>query len=157
MSDLCNHSSVGVVAERDGKFLLFDRQKFPKCKAPCAGHVDLEDGLNGVPTGADSEEPAFRAAGVRELEEETGLRVHARDMKHALKYVAKTKCRRQSIDGDEGWHLWRVYRVQIDGWQQERGKADESANLAWFTPDEIRKLTNLEPVWGDMLRRMKVI
>lgn len=155
MTDPCNHSVVGVLAERDGRFLLFDRQQDPKCKAPCAGHVD-ELGDN-VPTGAASEERFYRAAGVRELEEETGLRVRPDEMVHVLRRKAYTKCRRDSIDGDVSWHLWHVYRVQIDGWQQPRGKADESANLAWFTPDEIRKLPDLEPVWRDMLKQMKVI
>jgi hypothetical protein len=48
VTDACNHTSVGVVAMRDGKILLFQRQKFPIAKAPCAGHVDE---LDGVPTG----------------------------------------------------------------------------------------------------------
>lgn len=154
MSDLCNHSSVGIVVERDGKFLLFQRQKYPIAMAPAAGHVDE---YPGVPNGSASEKPVFLDAAVRELWEETGLVVRPGQMKLVLETTTPNECRRQTVDGGDPWHLWRVYSVRVDGSQQPRGNKDESANLRWYTPDEIRKLPDLELVWGDMLRQIKVI
>lgn len=154
MADLCNHSSVGIIAERDGRYLLFQRKKFPIAKAPAAGHVDEYD---GIPTGAAKEEHIFRDAGVRELKEETGLRVRAGQMKLVLTVRTRNECRRETIDGARHWHLWRVYRVRVDGQQQPRGNADESDDLAWYTPTEIAALPDLEPVWRDMLKHIGII
>jgi 8-oxo-dGTP pyrophosphatase MutT (NUDIX family) len=109
------------------------------------------------PPGARGEEPIFRDAGVRELHEETGLTVRPRNLQLALTKTTPNQCRRQPVDGDRHWHLWRVYIVQITGRQQARGNADESADLRWYTPAEVRALPDLEPVWRDMLTTMRVI
>lgn len=154
MSDLCNHSSVGIIVERDGRFLLFQRQKFPIAKAPAAGHVDEYD---GIPIGSASEERTFRDAGVRELEEETGLRVRPGLMKLVLTMTMSNVCRRKTIDGTRHWHLWRVYWVRVDSGQEPRGNADESADLAWYTASEIDALPDLEQVWRTMLKQIGVI
>jgi len=152
--DLCNHSSVGVIVERDGKFLLFQRQKLPIAKAPAAGHVDEFD---GIPTGDVTEERTFRDAAVRELEEETGLRVRPGQMKLVLTTTRANQCRRKTIDGAKHWHLWRVYQVHVDHQQEPRGNDSESADLAWYTASEIAALPDLESVWREMFQQIGVI
>lgn len=155
--DTCNHSSVGVLVVQDGRYLLFQREKFPIKKAPCAGHVDEADGLSGVPVGAPSEEPAFRAAAVRELKEETGLEVRPRNLKLALTKASGNECRRPPVDGSEPWHLWRVYYTTAPAGQTPRGNAAESSGLCWYTPAEIAALPDLEPVWREMLEEIHII
>lgn len=152
--DLCNHTSVGILVERDDKFLLFKRQQDPIAMAPPAGHVDE---YPGVPIGSDSEEPPFLDAAVRELREETALRVRPGQMKLVLNTTMPNQCRRSPVDGNRHWHRWRVYWVRVDDSQTPRGNGHESADLRWLTPAEIRDLTDLEDVWRAMLTQMKVI
>ncbi|REF00333.1 NUDIX hydrolase [Thermomonospora umbrina] len=155
MPDTCNHTSVGVIAERSGRYLLFQRKKFPIAKAPSAGHVDE---LDGIPTGKGRrEESVYLDAAVRELEEETGLRVPARTLRLALTTTAKNRCRRSPVDGGDHWHLWRVYHALIPAGAETRAAPAESADLAWYTPAEISALTDLEPVWRDFLTALRII
>lgn len=155
MTDLCNHTSVGVVARRGGRILLFQRQKFPLKKAPCAGHVDS---WAGIPTGTGAAEAEYYLAeAVKELSEETGLIVRHRDLNlvHTAHY--DNACRRETVDGGPPWHLWRVYTVEIGAGQTPRGNGSESKDLAWYTPAELVALPDLEPVWRDMLRQIGMI
>jgi 8-oxo-dGTP pyrophosphatase MutT (NUDIX family) len=154
MSGLCNHTSVGVLARREDRYALFQRAKYPIAKAPCAGHVDE---LDGVPTGARSEEPAYRAAGVRELEEETGLTVRGRDLQLVLTAMYRNACRRRPVDGGSPWHLWLVYSVTIGPGQRAKANGHENTDLRWYTPQEIAALGDLEPVWRTMLTQIRII
>lgn len=155
MSDLCNHTSVGVLAVRDGKILAFQRQTWPLNLAPCAGHVDEHP---GVPRGTGQlEEAIYASAAVRELEEETGLTVRGQDLRPVFCGRMDNACRRKTIDGDEHWHYWRVYVARIDGRQEPRGNARESADLAWYTRNELLARRDLEPVWRDMINNIKEI
>ncbi len=147
----CNHTSVGVIVERAGLFLLFQRVKPPWGIAPCAGHVDANE--------------SFADAAVRELFEETGL--PALSWKEVWKGEVANPCRRK--DGD--WHLWKVWRVTIATSAVARGKDDESQNLRWYTKTQLKHLAHrtaqyekglispegweaapgLEPVWAHIL------
>lgn len=156
MTDLCNHTSVGVPAVRDGKILAFQRQTWPLKLAPCAGHVDE---LDGIPAGTGrDEERVYADAAVRELEEEVGFRVHRNDLRHVFAGRMNNQCRRPTIDRPlPHWHYWRVYVAPIDAGQQPRGNARESADLAWYTRAELLARRDLEPVWRDILNDIKEI
>lgn len=154
-TDLCNHTSASVLVQRDGKYALADRVKFPFFKAPSAGHVDE---YPGIPKGFGAqEERIYREAAARELGEEFGLRVRPADLRLALQVRMDNACRRQTVDGGPPWHLWRVYTVTVDSGQQTRTAADEAADLGWYAPAEISALNDLEPVWRDMLKQIGTI
>jgi ADP-ribose pyrophosphatase YjhB (NUDIX family) len=152
VADLCNHTSVGVVPVRDGRILLGQRQKFPRKKAPCAGHVEE---LDGIPTGASGEEPIFRAAGVRELDEEFHLHVNARDLDPVISMSTQNRCRRDTVDGGPPWHHWWVYAVTIGPGQEPRGNGSEMTGLGWYTPAEALALPDLEDVWRTFLQKAR--
>jgi 8-oxo-dGTP pyrophosphatase MutT (NUDIX family) len=110
MGDPCNHAVVGVLAVWNGRYLTGLRSKAPVAVAPCAGHVD--ELAARIPTGSRSEEPLFRAAAIRELAEETGLRAQASNLKLVLNRLGGDQCHRAagSVDGDN-WHWWlRLHR-----------------------------------------------
>lgn len=155
MGDPCNHAVVGVLAEWNGRYLTGLRAKTPVAVAPCAGHVDELD--TRIPTGAGSEEPLFRAAAVRELEEETGLRVQPRDLRLVLNRLGGDRCHRKaaSADGDN-WHWWLVYLTTFSREPTVRSNG-ELTDLTWRTPAELGALRNLEPIWGEFLRELRII
>lgn len=148
----CNHTSVGVLAVRDGKILAFQRQTWPLKLAPPAGHVDEHP---GVPRGTGQlEEAVFATAAVRELEEEVGLTVRVADLRLVFSGRMDNACRRKTVDGDKHWHYWRVYAARIDDRQQPQGNARESKDLAWYTRNELLARGDLEPVWRDILGKI---
>ncbi|TDD97675.1 NUDIX hydrolase [Actinomadura rubrisoli] len=157
MGDPCNHAVVGVLAVWEGRYLTGLRAKTPVAVAPCAGHVD--ELATRIPTGAHEEEPAFRAAGVRELEEETGLRVRDRDLSLVLNRLGGDRCHRKagSIDG-ENWHHWLVFTTLFTGPQPPKVRSNgELHDLTWRTPRELADLRNLEPIWREFLRELRII
>lgn len=157
MGDPCNHAVVGVLAEWNGRYLTGLRAKPPVAVAPCAGHVD--ELAARIPTGSRDEEPYFRAAGVRELEEETGIRVNPRDLKLVLNRLGGDRCHRAagSIDGDN-WHWWLVYSVALTDREAQRARSNGELNdLSWRTPGELAALPNLEPIWQEFLRQLRII
>lgn len=155
MSGLCNHTSVGILVEDEaGRYLLFDRQKFPLCTAPAAGHVDEYD---GIPDGDDYVgSQAYLDAAVRELGEETGILVRGWDLDVVLHATTRNPCGRKTVDGGPQWHAWTIYTTTSGG-QQPRGNGSESRNLAWYTPGQISGLRNLQPVWEGFMRTLGII
>lgn len=157
MGDPCNHAVVGILATWNNRYLTGLRAKTPIAVAPCAGHVD--ELATRIPTGAKAEEPAFRTAGVRELEEETGLRVRDRDLKLVLNRLGGDRCHRKagSVDGDN-WHHWLVFQVSFAGKQPPAARSNGELNdLTWRTPAELAALPNLEPIWREFLRQLRII
>ena len=155
MGDRCSHAVVGVLAEWNGRYLTGLRAKTPVAVAPCAGHVDE---LNTrIPTGSRDEEPFFRAAAVRELEEETGLRVRHADLRLVLNRLGGDRCHRKagSVDGDN-WHWWLVYTVTFTAEPKVRSNG-ELADLTWRSPAELAELPNLEPIWGEFFRQLRIV
>lgn len=118
MPQPCNHTSVGMFAQKDGKTLLIERMKEPFGFALPAGHVD------------DGE--TFDQAAVRELKEEVGL------IATAVELVAEGRkenpCRR---DGGS-WHHWKIYRVSVEGTLQRN--PDETKRAGWYSKEQIEKL-----------------
>jgi len=155
MTDTCNHTSVGVIAEMGSRYLLFQRLKFPIAKAAPAGHVDE---LDGIPTGRGSrEERIYLEAAIRELEEETGLKVRPGNLRLVLTKTTRNACRRTPVDGGEHWHLWRIYHVHIPAGSRTRPAPAESTDPAWYTPAEIAALEDLEPVWREFFETLRII
>src|SRR5579884_713310 len=125
----CNHTSVGTIVERGGKYLLFRRVKKPAGHAPSAGHVDELPYI-----GHPDEATIYAKAARRELQEEVGLEALRLDL--VLEATTTFPCRR--IGGT--WHKWRIYRATVSPDAQPQGKADESRELTWYWPGELAQL-----------------
>ena len=166
----CNHTSVGILVERDGAFLFFRRVKFPfGCAAP-AGHVD-----ELISIGQPDEAAIYEQAASRELEEEVGL--VASSLTLVLEAITPYPCRRIPIDGGTPWHKWRVYRAEVDASQTSRENVAETRNLQWLTKEQLQEKAartarylvgqipeeewqadpGLEPVWMDFVVQLRLI
>jgi 8-oxo-dGTP pyrophosphatase MutT (NUDIX family) len=145
----CCGEVVGVlIADGQGRLLMFARQQPPPGVAPVAGHVGEHGG--------------FEAAARAEVEEEVGLTVVRLD--EVARGWRSTWCRR----GSDG-HMWRIYRADVTG--EVVLKSDEAANAGWYIPGEVQLLADrtvahaygrlsaaefathpgLEPVWVSWL------
>lgn len=144
----CNHTSVGIIVQRDDRLLLIERGNPPYGWAAPAGHVDPSE--------------TYAGAAARELREEVGLSAEELVFVHAAKYG--NRCRRPG--GDH--HVWRVYRALCGG-DPVRCEVETRA-MRWVTPLELRDLIGqtryhlaagsgpeewqrdpgLEPVWWEI-------
>lgn len=109
---------VAVILERDGRFLLGKRslhkRNAPGYWCPISGH--LEEGESQA------------AAVVREVLEETGLRVAALD--------CVARC--DTHDGRALMHWWRAQPLDAASAFLAN---DEHSELGWFTPEELVRLS----------------
>ena len=155
MSKICDHTSVGMIVEQNGKILLIERAKFPKGFACPAGHVDGD--------------ASFEESAKRELSEEVGL--NAFELKLAIEKRKENKCRRE----DGSWHYWKVYFVSAKG-EVERS-VDETKRVDWYDKADIKilgertemyldkkisekdwdKNPGLEPVWYEWFKELEII
>ena len=89
----CNHTSVGMLVEQEGKILLIERKIFPVKFALPAGHID--------------EGETYEQAAVRELKEEVGL--------DTLNLMLIAEGRKENPCSQKGgtWHYWKVYKVEL--------------------------------------------
>lgn len=149
----CNNTSVGILVIRGFRLLLIERRKPPYGWAPPAGHVD------------DGE--TYEQAVKRELAEEVGLRASSVALLLSKRY--QNKCRR--LGGD--YHNWQVFQAWPKGTltlsEQETRAARwvtryELAHLTEIGidhmacgdgPEEWRRRPGLEPVWIDILVRVR--
>lgn len=115
----CNHTSVGMLVEREGKILLIERARFPLGFSIPAGHVD--EGEN------------YEDAARRELAEEVGL--HAIDLLLVMEGRKNVACRRPGGD----WHYWKLYRVVATG--EIKGSLEETKKAGWYSREEIQHLS----------------
>jgi len=121
---LWRHFSVGGVIERKGRYLLFHRRKYPFQYTLPAGHWDRQE--------ADP-----REALVREVLEETGLRVITAKLLYR-EDVPGDACRRGS-----DVHHWHFYQCLCEG--EPRVDGDEGDLIGWYTPEQIQPLALTVP------------
>ncbi len=132
------HYSVGALIERNGKYLLIDRNVAPFGFAGIAGHVDE----------GESPEEAL----IREVKEETGLNVENYELifEEELDW---NWCSR-GIDV----HYWYFYRCEVSG--KIKREAKEAKSIDWYPKKEIKKLSlgkKLEAVWEYWFKKLKII
>ncbi|MES2226089.1 MAG: NUDIX domain-containing protein [Patescibacteria group bacterium] len=149
----CDHTSVGVLAFREGKLLLIDRKKPPYGLAAPSGHVDDHGAASA------SEEARYQKAAIDELREETGLT--ATTLTLVLEGRKENPCRR---GGD--WHYWRIYTAETTG--EVHASEDETRGHLWCDPGQMSSLLasavvqtehgeiGLEPVWKEWLASTKI-
>lgn len=155
MSKICDHKSVGMIVQKDGKILLIERAKFPKGFACPAGHVD--------------EDPDFETCAKRELKEEVGL--EATDLKLLIEKRKDNPCRRE----DGTWHYWKVFKTEASG--DVVRSLDETKKAGWYSKEEIKVLgekteaylagnipeedwnanPGLEPIWYEWFKELEII
>ncbi len=127
------HYSVGAIIEKNGKYLLLDRKFPPLGFAGPAGHIDVH------------EEPEVSV--VREVDEETGLKVESAELLFS-EYVDWNWCRSAKH------HHWYVYRCQVSG--ELKPEWHEMSSLEWYSPDQIKEL-KLEQVWDYWFKKLGIV
>ena len=126
--------SAGMIVRHKGKILMLDRRKGVLGWACPAGHV--EDG------------EYFFDCLLRELEEETGLKVSGASC--VLMADINNACKRGATA-----HYWEVYECSVDDPTVRLMEPDKHNGIGWFTPDQLLAL-ELEPVWKAIFRRLGI-
>lgn len=129
------HYSVGAVIEQDGKYLLIERNVPPLGFASIAGHVD---------EGEDN----IAKAMIREVEEESGLKVIS------YEFLKEEELDWNWCSKGVNVHYWYVFKCKVEGTFKVNER--EVNSIAWYTPEEIAKL-NLEPVWKYWFEKLGII
>jgi len=115
------HFTVGALCARgeaqDRHVLLFLRRRFPYQYTIPAGHLEAEE---------DAEE-----AVVREVEEETGMRVVEKRLLVDQRWL-ENPCSRGA-----GTHAWSLYGCRVEG---RLRLSDEGRIIGWFNRDEVAAL-----------------
>lgn len=144
----CPDGAVGVIFERDGKFLLFYRLTHPTGWAGVAGHLD-----------GDLPEVAAR----KEAKEEVGVNILKMDFLAGPETISAQRggCRRG--DGSynaHDWHLYRAHEWNGEARICEPDKHDADKGILWLPPDQIQVLFNQElhdPAWLYIFRKFGII
>lgn len=127
------HYSVGAVIEKNGKYLLIERNIFPLGFAGVAGHID------------EHESPL--TAVKREVVEESGFTVVKAEL------LFEEERQNNSCSKGISTHYWSVYQCAVSG--EPHRNLRETKSLGWYTPEEIKKV-NLEPIWKHWFQRLKI-
>lgn len=119
-SNLLIHESVGVIVlNENNEVLLFYRSKFPVSYTIPAGHID---------NGEDSKD-----AGIRELEEETGLN------SEGLHLLSTTQIKGDSCSRRADIHQWHLYATKVTNTKVVL--TDEGQHYGWYQlnslPDDL--------------------
>ena len=118
------HYSAGVIVECDGKYLMEDRKNIPYGFACPAGHVD------------EGEDP--KDAGIREVFEETGVKLEGAELLFEEE-ISWNYCKSAQV------HYWYLFKAKTN-YSALVFNEEETKSLNWYIVEEIKKL-NLEPVW----------
>ena len=126
MSDkICDHASVGVVIrDRQGRFALLKRAKFPVGIAPAAGHIDDHGGAE--------------QAAVDEVDEELGVSVKGKLQRTAI-YDRRVdnKCRREGGN----YHHWFVFEATVEPTELSPS-TDETIGADWYDQTALQTLAD---------------
>lgn len=156
---ICDNASVGVLIERAGRWLVFDRATPPVGIAPVAGHVfDEHDG--------------YADAAHAEVSEEIGLTVESLEL--LTGGWLPNRCRRAA--GSRGYgHQWQVFQAQVSG--ELDPSTREVSNVRWLDCGELQQAADraaayaagnvsepqwraqpgLEPVWAWWLTEIGLV
>lgn len=117
------HESVGVVVvDKNDKVLCMLRKIFPFAYSIPAGHLDK------------GENP--EVAALRELKEETGIKID-----HGIELIGEFDLLKDSCRRGSDHHRWHLYRLKITN-QPTIKLCDESSIAKWHSFDELKKLDN---------------
>lgn len=132
------HYSVGAIIKNDkGQYLLIDRLKQPFGFACPAGHID--------------EGETSLIAVIREVEEETGLKIISVER---IDIINENDTPQEVCSRGVGIHNWFLFNIKAKG--DLIFKADEVKSIGWYSIDEIKKLP-LESVWKYWFEKLKII
>jgi len=132
------HYSVGALIERDGRYLLIDRNIEPYGWAAPAGHVD------------EGETPEY--AMVRKVLEEVKLNVDGYELLFEEE-LGWNRCNK-----GVGAHYWYVFACKAYG--QVETNAREAKGSGWYLPEEIRRFgteDKLEPAWKHFFEKPRIV
>ncbi len=142
-------ASVGMVVRAPtGKILLLDRLKgiYGGVDSP---NSECDPGLGyACPAGHIEKDEHPFYAGLRELEEETGINKALKSASIVLEFWASNPCRKAKN------HHWYIMLIETD---RELGAVMEPtkhASLTWTDPD-VAICFDLEPAWRAILGLMK--
>lgn len=128
------HYSAGIMVECNGKYLLMDRINPPPGFACPAGHID------------EGEDPKDSA--IRELREETGIKV--KDLEFICEEeIPWNYCKSVAV------HYWYLYKTSVNS-EEVRIEKEEAKSLGWFSVGEIENM-NIEEVWFYWFKKLKII
>ncbi len=126
------HFIVGIIVEKNGKYLLLER-------------IDYPYGFAG-PTGHINEGETIEEALKRKLKGEAGLEIIEKK-EISREVISVTPCR---IDGTYD-HMTYIYKVKTRG--KIKIDKDEFKSCGWYSKEEISNL-NLEPMWSFVFNKI---
>ncbi|WP_253194846.1 NUDIX hydrolase [Streptomyces sp. MP131-18] len=120
---VCDHTSVGVLINRDGQLLMFERATWPWGVAAPAGHIDQF----GTP----------QQAAITEARQETGLTINRLAPLDVGRW-RDNRCRR-APSGPSAGHRWSVFEaLEVSG--ELSPSRRETRNARWVSRVEIAAL-----------------
>jgi ADP-ribose pyrophosphatase YjhB (NUDIX family) len=160
MTKRCDNASVGVLAERKGRWLFVWRNTFPFSVAPVSGHVF-------------DEHRCYDEAARAEMREEAGLEVESLYLTPAGGW-RPNRCRREPGPAGTG-HLWEVYTATVSG--ELAPSQREVKQARWLGHAQVQLLANrtmlyaqnrvpedewrdspgIEPVWVGFLADLDLV
>jgi ADP-ribose pyrophosphatase YjhB (NUDIX family) len=137
------HFSVGAIIKNDkGEYLLIDRLKPPFGFACPAGHID--------------EGELSHKSVIREVEEETGLKIDSLKYLNKYDYRCYDDIPMETCSRGVSVHNWALYEVTVTSYDDIILKKDEVKSIGWYSPEQIQGL-QLETVWNHFFKKLGII